>query len=309
MTECQPNVKESGFQSRVFSGWSLVILFTITCLVTWTSIERYMDPVREKYVLVMPPGNADFFFPFAGARALLLGENPYLNEIPGLEDPWNRGFEWVGSKQYRANYPPTHSLLYLPLAMITDDWRQAGRILFPINIVALFLLSIITWWLIVRISSLSASERRWSLLLIPLIFVIVTTNVGTSLGLERGDGGDILAAALCWSAIVLALQHRWFLATFLMVPAMFIKGYPVWFGLGLGLLGLTRHTWVPVVGGTLAGLIVFLAPVARYLPEALAIVLNAPGFTGGITGRLYWWNHGFWNVFFHASPGAAETGR
>jgi hypothetical protein len=309
MTECQPNVKEDGFPSQVFSWWSLAILVTITCLVTWIGIERYMDPVGEKYVHVFPPGNMDFFFPFGGARALLMGENPYLNNIPGLDDPWNRGFGIINGKQYRGLYPPTHFIIYLPLAMITDDWREAGRILFPINIAALFLLSIITWWLVARIGNLTGVERQASLLLIPLCFFILTTNAGTSLGLERGDGGDILAAALCWSAIALFLKEWRFLAMFLMVPAMFIKGYPIWCGLGIGLLGLERRTWAPVVAGAVAGVMVFLAPVIRYLPDFFALFDALALSYPNASWKLLWWNHGFWNVFFRISPGLADAGR
>ena len=305
MADRRRTVEDADALSPVFSGWSLAILVTITCLVTWTTIERFMDPVSEKYVKALLPGSADFFFPFGGARALLLGENPYLNEIPGLEDPWDRQYGRVGGKQYRGLYPPTHFLLYLPLAMITDDWRKAGRILFVLNLAVLALLAVITWKVVARIGSPGMMERHIAVPFVLLYFVILTTNVGTSLGLERGDGGDIWATALCWSAVVLSLQRRWFLAMFLLVPAMFTKGNPVWFGLGLGLLGLTRRTWVSVVGGALAGLIVFLAPVARYIPESLTLLANYPG----IVGNSFWWNHGFGNVFLHVSPGLADVGR
>jgi hypothetical protein len=98
MTECQRTVKEHDVLSLVFSGWSLAILVTITCLVTWTGIERYMDPIGEKYVLLCPPGNADFFFPFGGAGALLMGQNPYFNNITGIVDErWAPIAHWSGN--------------------------------------------------------------------------------------------------------------------------------------------------------------------------------------------------------------------
>lgn len=291
--------------NRILSGWGLATIFLIVIVVTWTGVQRFLDPVRDKYVTPMPPGSADFFFPFGGARALVAGENPYVNDLPGLDDPWKRGFGIINGKQYRGLYPPTHFLLYVPLTLITDDWREAGRILFMINLAAFYTLAIVTWWLLVRIGRLSGEEGRWSMFLIPLIFVILACNVGGSYALDRGDGGDVLAAVFCWTAVVLALENRWGLAMFLMVPAMFIKGYPLLCGLGLGLLGLTRRTWVQTVSGTVIGLAVFLLPVARYIPDGLTVTMGYPGFPGD----WIWWNHSFWNVFHQLMPEWIEPGR
>ena len=290
---------------QLLSRWNLAAIMLIVGLVVWTGVERFIDPVGEKYLKILAPGNADFFFPFGGARALLLGANPYVNDLPGMDDPWHRAFGIVEGKAYRGLYPPTHFVLYVPLALITDDWRVAGRILFVVNLAAIGLMAVISWWLLIQITTPRTAGYRMNAILIPLLFVILSTNVATSMGLERGDGGDILGAALCWSAVVLFLKGWRSLPMFLAVPAVLLKGYPVFWGLGLGLLGLTRRTWMPVVAGTLAGVLVFLAPVARYLPEALLLIRN---YTG-ITGNVFWWNHSFWNLFGHIDPQLAEPGR
>lgn len=287
---------------NLYSGWSLAILLAITYLVTSTDIDRFKDPVGEKTVQLMAPGNADFFFPFGGARALLMGENPYLNDMPGLDDPWFRGFGRIDGKQYRGIYPPTHFLLYLPLALVTDDWREAGRILFGVNVAALFVLSVVTWQLVVRSGDLTGSARQASILLVPLCFFILTLNAGTSLGLERGDGGDILASTLCWAAILLFLKRRRVLSMFLLVPATLLKGYPILFALGLVLLDLDQPGWKRTVAGLVAGITVFLLPVARYLPEAVTVLAN----NKGTVNRFLWWNHGFRNVFLGLMPGQAD---
>jgi len=291
----------SEISNKIACGWSLAALLTMTCLVVWTSVERFQDPVREKYVYLMPPGNADFFFPFGGARALVAGENPYLNDLSGMTDPWNRSFRFIKGKEYRGLYPPTHFILYVPLALLTDDWRQAGRVLFVVNIAALFLLSVLTWWLMVHLFQLDDQGRRWSMLLIPLGFAILAGNVASGYALERGDGGDILAAVFCWTALVLYLKGWHFLPMFMLVPAMFTKGYAIFCGLGIGLLSLKRQSWAWAVAGAVAGVAVFVLPVVQYLPDAWTWLRYHEYEQGS-----FWWNHGFRNLFFHLFPAWTE---
>jgi len=288
-------------ENNLFWGWSFAALLTMTCLVVWTSVERFQDPVSEKHMLIMQPGNADFVNPFNGARALLMGVNPYTNDVPELADPWDRHFTYIDGKQYRGLYPPTHFILYVPLALVTDNWRQAGRILFGVNVAALLLLSILAWWLIAHIRDLSGQERQWSLLLVLAGFVILTGNIGSSYALERGDGGDILAAAFCWTALILFMKERYFVSMFLMVPATFIKGYALLCGIGLALLCMSRGEWRSAaagIAGITAGLGIFVLPVLRYVPDALAWLLH----NERIAGWYLFWNHGFLNVFYHLAP-------
>ena len=286
-------------------GWSFAVLLTVMCVVVWTSIERFQDPVGEKHMEIMPPGNADFVNPFNGARALLMGVNPYTNDVPELADPWHRRFTYINVKEYRGLYPPTHFILYVPLALATDNWRQAGRILFVVNVAALLLLSILAWWLIAHIRDLSGQERQWSMLLILAAFVILTGNTGSSYALERGNGGDVLAAAFCWTALVLFMNERYFLSMFLMVPATFTKGYALLCGIGLTLLCMSRGNWRyagSAIAGIVAGLGIFVLPVLRYVPDALTWLLhNEP-----LPGWYLFWNHGFLNVFYHLAPEWAE---
>jgi len=288
--------------------WGVAVLMLVSCLVVWTTAERYMDPVGEKYVYTLPPGGADFFFAFGGAQAVLLGADPYHNEIPGLADFWEQKYLSLDGKQVRGYYPPTHFLLYLPLAMLTDSFRVASRMLFAINVSALFLLSYVIWRLIVRIGNLQGQERQSSMLLVPLIFAVLACNPATSLALERGNGGDILGALFCWSAILLFLDGRFFTSTFMMVPAALIKGYAVWCGLGIWLLGLKRETWARTVAGSVLGLAVFLLPVLRYVPEALEIRRKLFASSDQVDWMSLWWNHGFRNVLLQVAPSIADSG-
>ena len=245
----------------------MAILFLVTCIVVWTSAERFQDPVGEKNVLVMPPGGADFFPVFSGSRALVLGANPYLNDIPEFDDLWQRYWGAMDGKPFRTNYFPAHHLLYLPLALWTADWREASRVLFSINVVMLLGLAAVTWWLLGDILEWKGKTRRISLWLIPLLFVIIATNIAAGLALERGDGGDIAGALMFWGSVALFVKGHRFAPMFLAVTATLLKGYGAVFVLGLGALCLTRSGWKPALAGVAAALLIFVLPVARYLPE------------------------------------------
>ena len=247
--------------------WGMALLFLVTVTVIWTSVDRYQDPVGEKNVLLMPPGGADFFPVFSGSRALVLGANPYLNDIPEFDDLWQRYWGAMDGKPFKTNYFPAHHLLYLPLALWTADWREASRVLFFINVVMLFGLAAVTWWLLGDVLGWTGQTRRFSLSLIPLFFVVIATNIASGLALERGDAGDIAGALMLWGSIALFVKGHRFAPMFLAVTATLLKGYGAVFVLGLGALCLTRRSWKQALAGVVAALAIFVLPVAHYLPE------------------------------------------
>src|SRR5215472_15294508 len=119
-----------------FSPRALLPLFTVVVVIVMTSAERFVDPVGEKYERPMAPGAADFTLTFLGSHALALGLDPYHNDAPELADPWKRPIV-IDGRRYNVAYPPSHLLLYWPLAKLTEDPRLAGRIVFWLNLLAL----------------------------------------------------------------------------------------------------------------------------------------------------------------------------
>lgn len=291
----------------MLTKWGIAALTVATMVIVWTNAERYMDPVGEKYIIVLRPGSADFFPPFAGARALLRGENPYHNRVPEFADPWGRDLV-IGGLEYRGHYPPTYLLLCVPLALVTEDWRQAGRILFGLNVLSLLALAGLTWWLLVEMTGCRGPERRMSTLLIPVLFANFTLNLPSSLALERGDGGDILAALLLWGGIVLFLRGRISLSLFLVVLGTLIKGYGAILAVGLLAFSLATGSWKRALAGTLASAALFLLPVIRYLPDSFAwIHMRVADIT--TPPQYVWMNHSFRHAFETLAPALAELGQ
>jgi hypothetical protein len=289
---------------RLLTPTSLAVLAVAGTVVTVTGVERYRDPVGDKYLFLMKPGGADFLQTFAGARALARGENPYQNALPGTDDPWRRG-AWIDAGTfYKVAYPPSQLLFYVPLARLVDDPRAAGRILFWANLALLMGLAVLTRWLLVRATDPEPDERRCSWLLVPLLYFVLTANVGTSLGLERGQS-DIIGAALCWGGVALFLKGRRLLPALLITSAVLMKGYALVLGLGLALLSLRRREWLPFLAGALAAVAILLLPVAQYVDEGIR---GARWQAAEFTAR-YWNNHGFKNLFHSLSPALAEPGR
>lgn len=290
----------------MWTKWAANAALLIAGVIAFNGAERYRDPIGEKYVLMMPPGGADFFFPFAGARALLTEQNPYQNDDPALADPWRRGYGVVEGRQYRGLYPPTHILVYVPLAWLFPDFREASRALFHVNVALLFLLAVLTWRLLFRVLGGETDNRPASFLWLAFLVFALTGNVSSSFALERGDGGDILTAALSWGAVLLFLKERILLCFFLLVPAVALKGYAVLLAAGLGLLSLKRTSWKPALLGTLLSTLLFVVPVARYLPDAVTIIAHQHQED---VARIIWFNHSFRSLLFHLSSALAGPGQ
>jgi hypothetical protein len=281
------------------AGWLCIAL--VTGLVLRTDLSRFYPPVGEKFVPVVQPGAIDFLFPFSGARALLLGVNPYRNDRPELADPFHRD-EIIDGVVYRQLYPPTHFLIYLPLALVTDgDPRRASQIWLTCNVWFLATIALLCGWLLRRVLVDEAPAVPWALT--PFFAFALACNPGGLLALERGQS-DILSALLCWAAVALVLRERIGSALFFATWAALIKGYAVVFAAGLALFALDRRTWKAVLFGGSLALLVWLLPVVRYLGDAARVLRYRSNMFGAL-----WLNHSFKNVMHALSPAWEAEGR
>jgi len=283
--------------------WAWAAILLASALVLYTGAKRFLDPVGEKYIEVMPPGNADFAYPFNGARALLRGLDPYVHQDPDLVDPWLRD-EPIDGVMFRQFYPPSHLLLYVPLAWATGgDLRVAGRIWFHLNIVWIFAVAWILWRLARLLLDVPERSREALAAFLPFFFFAFGANQGACLGLERGQS-DIFSTMLCWSAVLLWLLGKRFWPMFLVTWAMTLKGYAVLLAAGLGLLALLEGGAAPAVLGALAALAVNVGPVVKYLPEAAKATTHRANMFWNL-----WYNHSFKNLAYEISPSFADAGR
>jgi hypothetical protein len=279
----------------VIGPWAAVAMAVFSLTVLYTDLSRFAGPIGEAYLAsgVLQPGGADFAYPYSGARALVMHVNPYHNDVPELRDPYGRDMSGLG-------YPPSHFLLYLPIALVAkSDRLMASRIWFHCNLAWLVVLSFLSWRLLRRLVP-AVADSLW--LLLPFLLFVFALGSGTLLLLERGQS-DLFTSLLCWSAVLASSRRRWFLATFLATWATLIKGYPVLFLPGFGLLGLTRSHWKGTVLGGCTAALIFLAPLARYVPGALAMVSNRSAMFWPV-----WYNHSFKNLAYALSPAWAPSG-
>jgi hypothetical protein len=288
----------------VVSRARLLLLFALVGLVLWTDLVRYQDPIGEKHFALLEPGAADFSVIFDGTRVFMDGHNPYYFRDAGSLDRWGRA-DVIGGRWFRVSYQPSHFLVYLPIALLTTDNREAGRIVFAVSMALYLLIAIMVWRLTLRVTSPpDPAQRLLVLLLLPIFAVLLGTNIGTTLSLARCQS-DVINAALTWGALLLFLRGRRFWPMFMLIAAVSMKGYPVLLGIGLFLLGLRRGGWRAELAGVLAGLVFWLAPVLPYLHDGFIAALSHAG--GFFTEA--WINHSFRNLFFHVSPGLADPGR
>jgi hypothetical protein len=239
----------------------------IVGLAMWSDLSRFQDPVGEKYLAVMQPGAADFVAPYQGARALVAGVDPYRNQIEDFRDPWHREVIVDGAPTSQF-YLPTHLWIYTPFVYATNgNPRAAGRIWFVINLLCVLALATITASLVG--SALGLRERAEAPLIL-LCWIGLALHGGSLLGFERGQS-DFIGALACWGAIASLQRGRTALAMFLATFAALLKGYAAPFSLALLIVVEPKRRWRALAGGMVA-LLVLLAPVARYLPEALANV-------------------------------------
>jgi hypothetical protein len=298
-SETQENERSQGFVSQ----GRLILFAVLAVIVLWSSVVRYADPIGEKHFSLLEPGAADFSVIFDGTRVFLDGHNPYYYRDGNSTDRWQRG-DIVGNRWFRVSYQPSHFLLYIPIALLTTDNRDAGRIVFLISVGLYLFIAFMTWRLVLRAADPPDSVRRLATLLLPAFALLILENIGTALSLARCQS-DVINAALCWAAVSLFLRGRRFWPMFLVTSAIAIKGYPIVLGAGLFFLGLRRDQWLKVVAGVLAACAFWLLPVLPYLHDgAIAAYSHALGFFNPT-----WLNQSFGNLFFHISPALAEPGR
>ena len=199
------------------------------------------------------------YVPWAAARALLAGQDPYLTP---LHDPWNR-FEVVNGQPFYLLYPPAIVTLYVPLAYFSADFIAAGGVTRVWHFLVLAGLAGLCFVLIRKLRRSLASQEAEPLLVLPL-FLCIALCPQMSLALERGQS-DITVALLCWAAAVLILHDFTFSAVFLATTATLAKGYPIVFGLGVGLIGLLRQSAWRALAGAVSSTLLLLWPMRNYL--------------------------------------------
>jgi hypothetical protein len=281
--------------------WAVAGLGLIAATVIYSDLVRLRNPVGEKYVPLYPPGQLDFSCPYLGARALIAGVNPYRNDRPEFTHPVF-GITLINGLPFKQIYPPGHILLYAPLAFWKGaDGEAAGRIWFHLNLVALLALATIVWLLARRIGE--ARPPPLTPLWIPLFGVCMALSTGVELGLERGQS-DIATAVMCWGATVCYLRGRSGMAMFLSIWGASIKGYPLLFVAGLGLLTLDRRGWKQALIGSALATAILVVPVARFLGDALQGVRHRSEMFWAV-----WYNHGFSNAVYQVVPAWTNRGR
>ena len=278
--------------------WAAVTLCVVAGTSLYTDLLRFENPTGEKYVTPFAPGQTDFSYPYYGALALIAGVNPYHNNRPDLTNPIIR-IERIEGIDYKQIYPPGHLLTYVPLALWKGfHWQEAGRVWFHLNLVMLVSLAAIAWAL-----ARSSTQTSLSPLWIPFFCVCLALNPAEEFGLDRGQS-DTLISLLCWTAVFCVLRGATGLAMFLAIWGTSIKGYPILFTAGLGLMGLARRRWRRTLAGTLVAAGIFVLPVAQYFRDAAR----------GIRFRSemfwpYWFNHSFRNIAYRQSHAWADKGR
>ncbi|MET0385740.1 MAG: glycosyltransferase family 87 protein [Polyangiales bacterium] len=259
-----------------------VLIAVVTLTVVWTATDRFTPPETDRFVEPLWPGSADFYIPWAAARALRQGSNPYLTP---LGDPWNRR-ELVDGQMYYLLYPPAMVTLYLPLAYYTDSYFIAAKIARVWHFMALAAIAFATWT-IVRIVRRSLGHPHTEPVVGLLLFCCMALCSQTSLALERGQS-DITVALLCWLGVLALFYKHTFTAVFLATAATAVKGYPILFGMGIGLLALVTQSWWRAIAGALSAVAVLLYPVRDYV----VLGMNAARFRSNLVCHE-WRNYAF----------------
>jgi hypothetical protein len=282
-----------------FGSWAWLALFVAAGTVLLSNANRFLPPSGEKFTTVYGQGASDLIPSFNAAAALLAGQNPYHYNLQRFPDPYaaTRG----EAQHITYLYPPTHMLIYVPIVWLAGgNFAIAARVQFFLSMIVLTLLALAALDLLQAIVPIGLDLR--CALLVAFVFVL-GLNAGNQLGLERGQS-DLITAALCWWAVV-AFRRGWFVvAAFFAVAGVLLKGYGLVLAAGLLLLGLSRVAWRRTLLGALLAVLVLLAPVARYLPDAVAAYK--------VRASMYWqgWhNQSVFNLVYLVRPSIAGTAR
>jgi hypothetical protein len=280
----------------------MVALAVAASTVLFADTNRFLPPVQEKYTDVAGAGGADLIPTYNAACALVDGQNPYHSDPEKYKDPYwySRGAE----EQITYLYLPTHALVYVPIALLSGRYfPTAARMQYFFSLILIAVLG-------VAIADLTAAivpippELRVGIGLVGMF--VLALNPGNQLGMERGQS-DLFTSAMCWSAAALYCRGWLRLAMFLAVGGALLKGYGAALLGGLLLIGLLsreRGDRRAVLVGFAVGLLILLAPVARYLPDAMAAL--------SIRTRMFWrgWvNQSLYSLAYFALPSAAALMR
>jgi len=245
-------------------------------------MSRFLNPGGERYLWTWMGGQIDFSHPYGGARALLAGVNPYVNDRPEFTNPVFAPTV-VDGVTYKQIYPPGSLTTLVPLAALYgDDWRGAARVWFMIDLVCLGALAWIAWALLRQITA------ELFPVAIALVFLFcLTLDPAAAWSMERGQA-EIFTAALCWGGALLTIRRRFAEAMFLVGWAASIKGYAVLVAAGLGIVALDQRAWKAALAGSLAAAGIFVLPCAAWLDDAWhGTWARASLF------ETYWFNHSF----------------
>ena len=273
-------------------NWAFLALWVAAATVLLTDANRFLPPGGEKYADRVGEGGCDLLPSFDSAYALLDGQNPYHYSLKHLPNAFDE------NEKHKYQYPPTHFLVYVPFVLYAgDDFLRMSRSQFFVTLIAALLLALAMVDLAAAVVPISM-ELRFALL--PVLLYVLTLNPGGQMGLERGQS-DMSTAAMCWGAAALFLRGKYLPAAFFATAGALLKGYGAPFCAGLVLLGLRRGSWRGTLGGVVLALALLLAPVARYLPDAIAAFPTR--------ANMFWssWNNqSLFNLLYVISPSIAK---
>jgi hypothetical protein len=276
------------------------LLALLTAVAAWSSLRRYSVPEGEKYFEAMPPGASDFNTIFDGTMALREGKNPYF-DVP--QYPWHPYDDQINGVRYHTAYQPSHFVLYLPLSWVTTDRAALARFVLVCNEALLGLLALVVCQLAARISGANDDAGGVTLLAL-VLFAILSTTVGNTLGLERGQS-DIFNAALCWCGLLLFLDGKRFWPAVFITSAILVKGYGVLLGAGLAATAVRERRWKTFLAGIGCAAVLLLLPVTRYLREGITATLGH----ANVLFDMLPINASFRRFFCAITPSLAQPGR
>ncbi len=256
-------------------------------------MSRLEAPQGERYVNYMRFWPSDFRAGLEATRALLAGLDPYREALPGAVASDRFVVDGV---TYRYCYPPTHLLLYVPIALVTRSDDTAAHLWFYLVVIMLLALAAIAW-------RLADAMTPTPPMAIAVALVVIAIHPGTLLALERVQS-DTVIALLCWAAVALVVRGRVAAAAFVAVAAALVKPYALLFALGVVALGADRQRWKRTALAVVAALALLFAPVARYFGDSLRAVRPR--------AELFWpsWqNWSLTDVAYAIHPRFADAGR
>ena len=246
------------------------LLLLIALVVLVGHVQQFKVPQNGGYVPRMEPGAADFAWTFSATQALKNGENPYTHTNQEYFDPYGR-FNYVGNKKQHVGYLPTHLLLYLPLAFVTDYWMEAANYFLLFNLLLIVLLA----WVTTRLVQKLGADQRVSHMLPMLILSLGLFN-GTLFAFERGQS-DLVTATLIWGGILLFLSERYAAAGLVLFGAAALKGYGALLWGVILIASIPGGAWRRYLVGSSIAFMCCLAPVIYLLPDALELMTNMVG--------------------------------